>query len=152
MLMKEFELQPKYVKVVKSPVLFGLLNTILEIFWINLYTFKHTYIWNTQIQKQELLFLSFVNTENCEPSFFTPPKISRLHFCCHVRWSTDISFPFLQAIVISLSFRTDRSGQTVQTQIRLLLEEQSDQGLYCLKLTLHLLDALLYGNAILFDF
>ena len=28
-----------------------------------------------------------------------------------------------------LSFRTDRPGQTVQTQIRLLLEEQSDQGL-----------------------
>ena len=29
-------------------------------------------------------------------------------------------------------FRTDRFGQTVQTQIRLLLEEQSDQGLHCL--------------------
>ena len=28
-----------------------------------------------------------------------------------------------------LSFRTDRSGQTVQTQIRLLLEQQSDQGI-----------------------
>ena len=34
--------------------------------------------------------------------------------------------------VIILSFRTERSGQTVQTQIRLLIEEQSDQGLYCL--------------------
>ena len=33
--------------------------------------------------------------------------------------------------VILLSFRTDRSGQTVQTQIR--LEEQSDQGLHCLQ-------------------
>ena len=32
-----------------------------------------------------------------------------------------------------LSFRTDRSGQTVQTQIRLLLEEQSDQGLHYFK-------------------
>ena len=31
-----------------------------------------------------------------------------------------------------LSFRTNRSDQTVQTQIRLLLEEQSDQGLHCL--------------------
>ena len=31
-----------------------------------------------------------------------------------------------------ISFRTDRSGQTVQTQIRLLLEEQTDQGLHCL--------------------
>ena len=31
-----------------------------------------------------------------------------------------------------LSFRTDMSGQTVQTQISLLLEEQTDQGLHCL--------------------
>ena len=30
--------------------------------------------------------------------------------------------------VMTISFRTDRSGQTVQTQIRQLLEEQSDQG------------------------
>ena len=29
-------------------------------------------------------------------------------------------------------FQTDRSGQTVQAQIRLLLMEQSDQGLHCL--------------------
>ena len=28
-------------------------------------------------------------------------------------------------------FWTNRSGQTVQTQIRLLLKEQSDQGLHC---------------------
>ena len=40
-----------------------------------------------------------------------------------------------------LSFRTDRSGQTVQTQIRLLLEEQSDQGLHCLPFRLHRLDS-----------
>ena len=45
--------------------------------------------------------------------------------------------------VMFLSFRTDRSGQTVKTQIRLLLEEQSDQGLHCLQFSLHLLDALL---------
>ena len=37
-----------------------------------------------------------------------------------------------------LSFRTDRSGQTVQTQIRLLLEEQSDQGFHCLLFHRHL--------------
>ena len=30
-----------------------------------------------------------------------------------------------------------RTGQTVQTQIRLLLEEQSDQGLHCLLFHLH---------------
>ena len=39
--------------------------------------------------------------------------------------------------VLVISFRTDRSGQTVQTQIRLLLEEQSDQGLHCLQFHLH---------------
>ena len=38
-----------------------------------------------------------------------------------------------------ISFRTDRSGQTVQTQIRLLLEEQSDLGLHCFLFHLHLL-------------
>ena len=37
-------------------------------------------------------------------------------------------------------------GQTVQTQIRLLLEEQSDQGLHCLPFRLHCLDSLLYGE------
>ena len=39
--------------------------------------------------------------------------------------------------VMTLSFRTKRSEQTVQTQIRLLLEEQSDQGLHCLLFHLH---------------
>ena len=33
--------------------------------------------------------------------------------------------------VMILNFRTDKFGQTLQTQIRLLLEEQSDQGLHC---------------------
>ena len=39
---------------------------------------------------------------------------------------------FLYSVMI-LSFWTD----TVQTQIRLLLEEQSDQGLHCLLFHLH---------------
>ena len=43
-------------------------------------------------------------------------------------------------------------GQTVQTQTRLLLEEQSDQSLHSLQFRLHLLGALLFGNAILFKF
>ena len=42
--------------------------------------------------------------------------------------------------VMILSFRTDMSGQTVQTQIRLLLEEQSDQGPHCLLFHLHLFE------------
>ena len=50
-------------------------------------------------------------------------------------------------IVMILSFWTDRSEQKVQTQIRLLLEEQSDQGLHCLPFHLHHLDSLLYGTA-----
>ena len=50
--------------------------------------------------------------------------------------------------VMSLSFRTDRPGQTVQTQIRLLLEEQSDQGLHCLPFRLHRLDLVLYDSHI----
>ena len=50
-------------------------------------------------------------------------------------------------VMILLSFRTDRPGQTVQTQIRLLLEEQSDQGLHCLPFRLHRLDSLVYGKA-----
>ena len=41
---------------------------------------------------------------------------------------------------MTLSFQTDRSGQTVQTQIRLLLEEQSDQGFHCLLFHLHHFD------------
>ena len=49
--------------------------------------------------------------------------------------------------VMILSFWTDMPGQTVQTQIRLLLEEQSDQGLHCLPFRLHCLDSLLYGKA-----
>ena len=40
---------------------------------------------------------------------------------------------------MNLSFQTNMSRQTVQTQIRLLLEEQSDQGLHCLPLHLHIL-------------
>ena len=46
-----------------------------------------------------------------------------------------------QYTVMVISFQTDRCGQTVQTQIRLLLEEeQSDQGLHCLQFHLHLFD------------
>ena len=51
-----------------------------------------------------------------------------------------------------LNFRTDRSGQTVQTQIRLLLEEHSDQGLHCLLLHLHVFNKIPSGMASLFDF
>ena len=42
-----------------------------------------------------------------------------------------------------LCIGTDRSQQTVQTKIRLLLKKQSDQGLSCLPVHQHLLDALM---------
>ena len=44
-----------------------------------------------------------------------------------------------------ISFRADRSGQTAQTQIRLLLEEQSDQDLHCLPFHLHVFDKIPSG-------
>ena len=46
--------------------------------------------------------------------------------------------------VMILSFQTDRLGQTVQTQFRLLLEEQSDQGIHCLLFHSHLFDKILF--------
>ena len=42
--------------------------------------------------------------------------------------------------VMTLSVGTNRSEQTVQPQIRLLIEEQSDLGLHCLLFHLHLFD------------
>ena len=53
--------------------------------------------------------------------------------------------------VIILNIGTDRSEQTVQTQIRLLLMEQSDQGLLCLLSCLHLLNTILHCKIQLFQ-
>ena len=57
----------------------------------------------------------------------------------------------LISTVMILSFRTVMSWQIVQTQIRLFLEEKSDQGLrvHCLPFCLNCLDALVYGKATL---
>ena len=44
--------------------------------------------------------------------------------------------------VMCLSFWTDRYGQRVQTQIRLLIEAQSDQGIHCLLFHLRLFDTM----------
>ena len=59
---------------------------------------------------------------------------------------------FSFVIVMIFNFWTDRSGQTVQTQIRLLLQEQSDQGLYLLLIHLCLFNKILKGLASLFEF
>ena len=49
----------------------------------------------------------------------------------------------IMSTVKILCIGTDRSHQTVQTKIRLLLKKQSDQGLRCLPFNQHLLDALM---------
>ena len=54
--------------------------------------------------------------------------------------------------VMTLSFWTDKSGQTVQTQIRLLLEEQSDQGFHCLLFHLLLFEEIHKGLAFFLEF
>ena len=59
---------------------------------------------------------------------------------------------FLPCSVMIIFFRTERSRQTVQTQIRLFLVEQSDQGLHCLLLYLRLFDKIPQGLASLFEF
>ena len=46
---------------------------------------------------------------------------------------------------------SDGSGQTEQIQIRLLLYEQSDQGLHCLLFNLHDFDKIPSGLAFLFE-
>ena len=51
-----------------------------------------------------------------------------------------------------LSIGTNKSDQTVQTLIRLLLQEQSDQGLHCLSFQPHFLCALLPYKTNLFHF
>ena len=51
--------------------------------------------------------------------------------------------------VMILSFRTDRSGQTVQTADP---DQTADQRLDCLPFRLHLLNALLYGKAAMSKF
>ena len=51
-----------------------------------------------------------------------------------------------------LCIGTDRSQQTVQTKIRLLLKKQSDQGLHCLPLHQLLLDALMQCYIKLYQF
>ena len=60
------------------------------------------------------------------------------YLCYFMHWSFSYhdSYVSYKDTVMILSFRTDRSGQTVQTQIRLLL------GLHCLQFPLHLLDTL----------
>ena len=64
--------------------------------------------------------------------------------------SLTISNLYLYTVMV-LSFWTDRPLQTVQTQIRLLLEEQSDHGLHYLSFCLYRLEKFLYGKTSLIE-
>ena len=74
-------------------------------------------------------------------------------------WKTMLFLPWLlkntelpeSVTVIILNIGTDKSEQTVQTQIRLLLMEQSDQDLLCLLFCLHLLNTILHCKTQLFQ-
>ena len=70
------------------------------------------------------------------------------HQSIHIHMLIYVVYPFT---VIILNIGTDRSEQTVQTQIRLLLMEQSDQGLLCLLFCLHLLNTILHCKIQLFQ-
>ena len=59
----------------------------------------------------------------------------------HERRDTKANKTKICSTVKILCIGTDRSQQTVQTKIRLLLKKQSDQGLRCLPLHQLLLDA-----------
>ena len=61
---------------------------------------------------------------------------------------TDIVYLTEKSNVIMLSVH----WQTVQIQIRLLPEEQSDQGLHCLLVGLHLLDKFLMERPLCSNF
>ena len=75
----------------------------------------HKYIW---IQTMILLSPLDTHTVGSNPSYFCSSNTNTLAA------TTTIT-------VIILNIGTDRSEQTVQTLIRLLLMEQSDQGLLC---------------------
>ena len=62
------------------------------------------------------------------------------------------SFRLVEFTVKILCIGTDRSLQTVQTKIRLLLKKQSDQGLRCLPLHQIFLDALMQCYIKLYQF
>ena len=68
-----------------------------------------------------------------------------------LRWLIQCFVYYIVTTVIILNIGTDRSEQTVQTLIRLLLKEQSDQGLLCLLFCLHLLNTILHCKIQLFQ-
>ena len=72
------------------------------------------------------LLSEFEKRKKCRSAAQSTQADHALFLCCK-----DSIFTLVSTVMI-LSFWTDRSEQTVQTQIRILLEEQSDQGFHCL--------------------
>ena len=78
--------------------------------------------------------------------------LSRGFNCCTaiiniIRELSLVALDFIRDTIKVLSIGTDRSAQTV-----LILQEQTDQGLYCFHFNLHLLDTLLHCVTELFIF
>ena len=71
------------------------------------------------------------------------------HLCFVVNRVTKVTIPanLQQYTVMVLRFWTDMPGQTVQTQIRLLLEETVRSGFTLFAILSASLDSLLYGRA-----
>ena len=117
---------------------------------------KHLYIVLKEMNRWFKLYFNCLNYKNTYKKNITYPgshkswrlvlRSSEMNSCAAVA-QYPLKFNQIIATVMILSFRTDMLGQTMQTQIRLLLEEQSDQGLHCLPFHLHRLDSLLYGRA-----
>ena len=80
-----------------------------------------------------LEFLKLIN-----PSIFF---LKMVHDIVHLSYNGEIDITFNPCFKYhkNLHVRTNRAEQTVQTLIRLLQKEQSDQGIHCLPFHLHLL-------------
>ena len=89
---------------------------------------------------------------NQNVGFFMTRLIYTLGLSAMTKLSQVLTAKTDQTTVMIPSFPTDRPLHTVQTQIRLLLEEQSDQGPHCLPIHLHLLNNFLYGKTSFLNF
>ena len=94
----------------------------------------------------------FLNIYNIKVSSCSSPNSKKWeaeHSYCYCSKNKNVRFDNTVKI---LCIGTDRSQQTVQTKIRLLLKKQSDQGLRCLPLHQLLLDSLMQCYIKLYQF
>ena len=100
----------------------------------------------------EYFFIVFSDKIMLDISWESSHEISNLIVKIIKVSSAAVLLGTLRVTVQILCIGTDRSRQTVQTKIRLLLKKQSDQGLRCLPFHQHLLDALIQCYIKLFYF